>query len=247
MEAARLVLYRRVSSAEQAGEGLSLDAQKVRLEAYAVAHDAEVVGVETDAGVSGKVPPERRPGLARALAAVRRGEGDGIAVIKLDRLSRSTRDVLDLVDDSRRHGWRLVSVSEHLDTATAAGRLVVTVLAALAQMEREQVGERTREALLQVARQGRVRSGRVPFGYRTRANPESVCAVAGDRSPLLEHEPEQRVLSRMLHLRAEGLGARRIARQLNDEGLGSPRTRRPWRPSAVQKILVTAARRANAA
>ena len=109
------------------------------------------------------------------------------------------------------------------------------------------MGKRTREALLQVAREGRVRSGRVPFGYRTRANPESVRAVAGDRSLLVEHEPEQRVLRRMLDMRMAGLGARRIARQLNDGRRGNPRTGRPWRPSAIQKILDTAVRRADAA
>jgi DNA invertase Pin-like site-specific DNA recombinase len=74
-------------------------------------------------------------------------------VLKLDRLSRSTRDVLDLVGETGRDGWRLVSVSEHLDTATAAGRLVVTVLAALSQMEREQVAERTSFALDAIARE----------------------------------------------------------------------------------------------
>lgn len=70
------------------------------------------------------------------------GEADGLPVLKLDRLSRSTRDVLDLVDESRRQGWRLVSVSENLDTGTAAGRLVLTVLAALSEMERKQIGDR---------------------------------------------------------------------------------------------------------
>jgi DNA invertase Pin-like site-specific DNA recombinase len=230
-----------VSTEEQAREGVSLAAQKARLEAYAVAHGAELVGIEADEGVSGKVVPESRPGLAGALAAVRSGAADGLLVLKLDRLSRSTRDVLDLVDECRRDGWRLISVSEHLDTATAAGRLVVTVLAALAEMEREQIGERTQVALGEVARQGRAYSHRTPFGWRTAAGSDR--AQRGDRSPLVPDLAEQRILARMLELEVQGLGARRIAAAMANEGLLNPRTGRPWTFGAVAGVLRTLERR----
>ena len=163
--------------------------------------------------------------------------------LKLDRLSRSTRDVLDLADLCQREGWRLCSVYEQLDTGTAGGRFVLTILSAIAQLEREQTSERTREAMDQLGREGRARSGRVPFGFRTEANPEAIQAVAGDRSRLVEHEAEQEVLRRMLALRREGLGARRIAGALNAQSEVNPRTGRAWRPSVVQKILTTAERR----
>jgi site-specific DNA recombinase len=156
-----------VSTEDQAREGVSLEAQRERLAAYATAHGLELVGVEVDAGISGKVAPSQRPGLARVLELVRNDAADGVVVLKLDRLSRSTRDVLDLVDECGRAGWRLVSVSEHLDTATAAGRLVLTVLAALSQMEREQVAERTCFAMDAIAREGRGRSRFTPYGWRT--------------------------------------------------------------------------------
>jgi DNA invertase Pin-like site-specific DNA recombinase len=90
-----------------------------------------LVAIETDNGASGSLAPSKRPGLARALARIRSGEADGLLALKLDRISRSTQDVLQLVDDSRRKGWRLVSVAEQLDTGSAAGRLVVTVLASI--------------------------------------------------------------------------------------------------------------------
>ena len=241
----RLVGYVRVSTEEQARDGLSLDAQRERLAAYAAAHRAALVSVEADNGLSGSISPERRPGLARALACVRRGETDGIVVCKLDRLSRTTRHVLDLFDMAHKGGWRIASVEESLDTQTAVGEFVVTLLASLAQMERKQVGERTREAMRQIAREGRVRSGCLPFGFRTEANPESTRAIAGDRSALVEHEEEQRLLHRMLGLRSRGLGARRIARAMNVGGQ-HPRTSRPWTPSAVQKLLGTADRRSGA-
>lgn len=240
-DSVRLVGYARVSTEEQARQGVSLDAQKHRLEAYAVAHGAELISVEMDEGVGGKVSAERRPGLAKALSAVRRGQADGLLVLKLDRLSRSTRDVLDLVDETRRDGWRLVAVSEHLDTATAAGRLVVTVLAALAEMEREQIGERTRFALEAIARDGRARSHRTPFGWRTATGSDR--PRRGDRTPLVPDPREQAILRRILELEGQGLGARRLARLLNDEGLWNRRTAREWSVGAVAGVLRTMERR----
>jgi len=238
----RLVGYIRVSTEEQARDGLSLDAQRERLDAFAAAHRAALVSIESDNGLSGSILPERRPALARALAIVRRGDADGIVVVKLDRLSRSTRHVLDLLDAAHKAGWRIVSVEEHLDTRTAVGEFTTTILAGLAQMERKLIGERTREAMRQIAREGRNRSGRIPFGYRTKANPDKTQAVAGDRTPLVKHSAEQQLLRRMLQLRRRGLGARRIARTLNNRG-HNPRTGRPWTPSAIQKLLATVDRR----
>lgn len=107
----RLVGYVRVSTDEQAAVGLSLDAQRVRISAYATALGYDLVKVEED-HLSGRLGPNRREGLARALDAVRSKEADGLVVFKLDRLSRKTMDVLELADDARRQRWRLLSVCE---------------------------------------------------------------------------------------------------------------------------------------
>ena len=228
----RLVGYCRVSTEEQAREGVSLDAQAERLEAFAAAHEYELVALEADAGVSGKVAPTDRPGMARALALVRSGEADGIVALKLDRLSRDTRDTLDLIEECDRHGWRLISVSESLDTGSAAGRMVVTVLAALSQMEREQIAERTTFALESIARQGRARSRFVPFGWRSAGG--GIENTSGDRREHVPHPVEQAALTRILRLRKKGLGARRIASTLKGP---NPRSGKPWNPSGVASIL----------
>jgi site-specific DNA recombinase len=233
--AMRLVGYVRVSTEEQATEGVSLDAQRERLAAYALAHNAELIAIESDEAVSGKVSPEKRSGLATALARIRSGEAEGLLVLKLDRLSRTTRDVLDLVDEAGARGWRLVSVSEHLDTGTAAGRLVLTVLAALSQMEREQVSERTRFALDAIGREGRGRSRRTPFGWQT-ADGESELKK-GDRRRLVECDEEQQQLAALLRARKRGLGARRIAASLNRRFKTNPRTAKPWSPELVASLL----------
>jgi DNA invertase Pin-like site-specific DNA recombinase len=241
---ARLVGYVRVSSEEQARHGISLAAQRDRIAAYATAMGLELVGIEEDGGVSGAAAPSQRPGLGRALAALRRGEAAGLVVLKLDRLSRSTRHTLDLVDDCQRRGWRLVSLSESLDTGSAAGRLVLTVLAALGQMEREQVGERTACALAQVAREGRIRSRIAPFGFRVIGG--GTTAIAGGENRLEEVEAEQVILRRIGELSDDGLGARRIAATLNAEGIQNPRTGGTWTHGNVGAVLRTAWRRANA-
>ena len=241
----RLVGYVRVSTAEQADGGLSLAAQRERLAAYATAQGFDLVAVEEDAGLSGGLPPTKRPGLARALAAVADGRAEGLAVVKLDRLSRSVPDTLDLVERSEREGWRLASVSEALDTGTAAGRMVLTILAALGQMEREQIGERTTAAMEQIVRDGRARSHRLPFGFRVEGSRATV-AKAGDRSQLVPEQTEQRILAQMLALHADGNGAHRIARTLNEGGTLNPRTRAPWSTGTVAAILRTVERRERA-
>lgn len=232
----KLIGYCRVSTEDQRVKGVSL-------RAYATAQEFEVVRIAEDRDVSGRIHPGKRPGLQQALSEVRRGEADGIVVLKLDRLSRVTRDVLDLVDSCQREDWRLVSVTESLDTGTASGKFVLTILAAISELERGQVAERTRIALEQIAIEGRARSRWLPFGYRTKANPRSIEAVAGDRSRLLPYEPEQRILRRMMELRRQGKGPRRIARVLNEAGLKHPRTGRIWSFNLVQGILRSAERR----
>lgn len=235
--------YLRVSLTDQAERGVSLPAQRERVQAWATAQGLDLVAVEEDRGASGGLAPHRRPGLTRALERVRSGEADGIVVVKLDRLSRSVRDTLDLIERSDREGWRLASVSENLDTGTATGRFVVTLLAALGEMERAQIGERTSTAMDHIAREGRARSRFLPFGFRQGAS-EATEAVAGDRSALVEDDAEQAILRRMLALRDEGNGAQRIAKALGNEGTPNPRTGRAWSTGTVAAILRTADRRA---
>lgn len=237
---ATFIGYARVSSRGQATNGISLATQRRRLNAYATAVGARLVGIETDVA-SGATPPAKRPGAAQALARVARGEATGLLVCSLDRLSRGVRDVLDLAESAQREGWRLASVGEHLDTATPHGRFALTLLAALSALERERLSARTKEAMVQIAREGRARSKRTPIGWRTADGETEV--QRGDRRPLVEHPDEQRVLHRIQRLRRRGLGARRIARALNEAGLVHPRSGQPWDPRRVHELLATLARR----
>jgi DNA invertase Pin-like site-specific DNA recombinase len=246
-EPQRLLGYVRCSTEEQAQSGLGMEAQRERIAAYVTAQGAHLAGIEADEGVSGTVAPDKRLGLSRALERVRAGEADGLVVMKLDRLSRRVRDALDLFDACEREGWRLVVMDMALDSATPTGRFACTMLAAVAELERNMAAERTQAALDELARQGRGRSRYLPFGLRSTAHPEAVELVKGDRSLLVEYAPESRILDRMLRLRdREGLGARRVAAKLDEAQVRNPRTGRPFYPALVARILGSFDRRAQA-
>lgn len=230
MTTPRVIGYCRVSSADQADNGISLDAQRHRLQAYCEAHGLVLARVEEDAGISAK-RTTNRPALQRALGALKKGDAAGLVAVKLDRLSRTTRDVLDLVARAEKEGWALHSLDERLDTSSSQGRFVVTVLAAIAQLEREQAAERTKAAMAELRRQGKRTSRHPPFGYR----------FDGDR--VVKVAREQKILRRMLTLQAEGAGCYRIASALNAEGVENPRTGRPWFYGTVRAIVTSARRR----
>ena len=124
----RVLGYVRVSTEEQAREGVSLDAQRHRIEAHAEAQGWELVGVEADNGISGK-RVANRPGLRRALNALRKGKADALLMVALDRLSRTTTDVLGLAARSAREGWALLCVNEQVETGSPEGEFLLTLKA----------------------------------------------------------------------------------------------------------------------
>jgi DNA invertase Pin-like site-specific DNA recombinase len=200
--------------------------------------DLELVAVDEDAGVSAK-SIQARPGLLRALARLDAGDADGILVVKLDRLTRSVRDLGDLVERYFAARFSLLSVSDSIDTRTASGRLVLNVLTSVAQWEREATGERTRDALSHLKTEG-VLVGGVPLGVRRTG------VVDHDGRQVIEQHPaEARTVRRIRELRNDGCSLRSIVATLRAEGHETKRGG-TWAPTTVKKILdraaVTAAR-----
>jgi len=218
----RVIAYCRVSTDEQASSGVSLQAQESKLRAYALAMDLELVRVESDAGVSAKTLD--RPALQRALASLSADEADALVVVKLDRLTRSVRDLADLLEQyfSADHG--LISLGESVDTRTAAGRLVLNVMTSVAQWEREAIGERTSNALQHMKSQGK-RVGAVPYGW----------TLAADAKSLTKDEFEQTVIARARELRATGASLRAIANTLASQGMKT-RSGRTFDPQQIARI-----------
>jgi DNA invertase Pin-like site-specific DNA recombinase len=188
----------------------------------ALVHGAELVAVIQEGGESAKTLD--RPGMQRVLAMVERRQVQAVIVAKLDRLTRSVRDLCELLELLERRGVALISVAESLDTSSAAGRLVINIMAAVSQWEREAIGERTRDALRHKRSQGE-RVGNIAFGYRLAADGKHVEPDAG----------EQTVLEEIRRLRGAGVSLRRIAAALNGRAL---RTRRgtAWRLEHVARI-----------
>ena len=216
--------YARVSTDEQAREGVSLEAQQSRIRAYCEAKELELMDTLVDDGISGKTLD--RPALRELLQRCERGEVGHVVVVKLDRLTRRTRDLLALVDDLflARH-IELHSVSESLDTSSPHGKFVLTLFGGLAQMERELIGERTRSALAFKRENGQPTS-HPPLGFRANGNRHRMVPVPA------ELETVHRILDRW---RTGGSYAG-IARELNQEGVASKRGGR-WHASTVRGIV----------
>jgi site-specific DNA recombinase len=213
--------YTRVSTEEQAREGVSLDAQKARIEAWATANETALIGFFEDAGISGS-KAENREGLQKAIgmACERRAI---LVVYSLSRLSRSTRDTLALAERLEKAGADLVSLSERIDTTSASGKMVFRMLAVLNEFERDQVSERT-SAILQHKKAGREVYSPIPYGF--------------DRNgkTLVPNQAEQEILTRILQLHSSGWSLNRIADHLNSDGIPAKRGGK-WFGSAVRSVL----------
>ena len=224
-EPTRVIGYVRVSTEQQADSGISLEAQQKKLDLYSQLHELALVQTIVDSGVSAKTL--ERPGLQRALALLQDGEADGLLVAKLDRLTRSVRDLGQLIDRyfGERRGHALLSVSEQIDTRSAGGRLVLNVLASVSQWEREAIGERTQTALQYLRSKGRCVSRFAPYGFTK--------TPAG---ALERVEDEQAVIDEANRLRRQGLSLRAVARRLWDAGHRSRRGT-PFGPGQVLQMV----------
>lgn len=159
----RVGIYIRVSTEEQAKEGYSIPAQRERLTAYVTSQGWEIADYYVDEGISAK--DMNRSELQRLLRDVRGGHIDVVLVYKLDRLTRSVLDLYRLLQEFDEYQVKFKSATEVYDTTTAIGRLFITLVAALAQWERENLGERTKFGKEEKARQGKRPGGKAPFGY----------------------------------------------------------------------------------
>lgn len=157
--------YVRVSTARQVEEGWSLGEQERRVRAYADSRGWQLVEVFVEAGVSGR--RDDRPELGRLLD--RLDELDVLVVPKLDRLGRSTAHLFRVLGRLDGAGVRFVSIDDAIDTSTASGKLLRTLLTGVAEFEVDRMSERIRDGMAARRRAGRWNGGRAPFGYRGEA------------------------------------------------------------------------------
>ena len=196
----KAVGYTRVSTEDQAREGISLENQVAKIRAYASINDLELLGIIRDEGASGK--NLEREGMTKLLDLVESGKVEAVIVYKLDRLSRKTLDTLSLIESFESKGIAFHSILEKVDTKSATGRFFLTIISALAQMERDLIAERTIDALAHKKQRGEW-TGRVPFGFM----------VVHKR--LVEDPDQINVIKKAKRMRRSGKSLREISNALN--------------------------------
>lgn len=201
----RVACYVRVSSDKQAEEGYSIDEQIDRLTAYCKAMDWRIVKIYTDAGYSGG--NMNRPALADLVGASQSRLIDAVVVYKLDRLSRSQRDTLTIIEGFLDNGVDFVSMTENFDTSTPFGKATIGILSVFAQLEREQIKERCSLGRAGRAKEGKYRGGGyVPIGYDY------------SNGSLVVNETEAAQIRELHRLYQQGESFRSIARIFSERG-----------------------------
>ena len=222
------ISYVRVSTNEQAEEGISLAAQTEAIRAYAAFKGMTLVHELSDRGVSAGKPLQEREGGRRLFDHASSPEVGAVIAYKLDRLFRDAADCLAVTKE-----WDELSVDLHLvdlggqpvDTSTAMGRFFLTIMAGVAEMERNLIRERTKAAMGHLSRQNK-RVGGIPYGYK----------LAADGRTLLQDPEEQRVIAYARALRQDGLSLRNVSAALLAEGMRS-RTGRPFDPQQIKRMI----------
>lgn len=158
-------LYMRVSTMEQATEGYSLQSQKRKLLAYCEAMNWNVCNIYSDEGISGS-SLEKRPAATQMLEDVKRGKIENVLIMKVDRLCRNTKDLLEIVDILKKYNVRLNAVDEKIDYTTDVGKMVLTMLGSFAEFERNRISSRMIDGRVQKVMNGvKSRGAKVLYGY----------------------------------------------------------------------------------
>lgn len=219
----KAVGYVRVSTTEQALEGISLDMQRAKVRSYADLEDMDLIEIVADEGISG-CNIKGRPGIQRVLKMVEHREVQAVIVFKLDRLARNTIEALEVSELMDRKGIALHSITEKLDTKSALGKFFFTLMASLAEMERMLIAERVRYAFERKREKGEPCSSNPPYGYKIVNN------------LLVPNAEEWEVIRRILYLHDQGITFYRITKLLSDEGLFNRRGR-PFDKNQIRNIV----------
>ena len=224
-EVRRVAGYVRVSTAYQKVSGLGLEAQRQKIEAMATVKGWPTPRIFADEGISGAKETADREQLRLLMEAIQAGEVDAVIVSSLDRLGRNARLLLVLAEEMQHYGVSLISCKESIDSATPSGKLVLTVLAAIAEFERQLAKERTVAALEVNDQRKGERGGRILFGYHR----------TGNGLVIVEHQAA--VIRTIFAQRKRSKSLREIASMLNDGGYTLPRSGVRWWASQVHDIL----------
>lgn len=202
----RCAIYRRVSTDMQVEEGVSLDNQLQRLKAFAESQGWTIVHEYIDEGISAK-NMDGRPGIQALIKGIQEKKFDVLLVYKLDRLVRKVKDLLELLLLMENHEVMFKSATEPFDTTTPAGKLFITMIAAMAEWERDTIAERVFDNLKHRAQEGNRNGGPAPYGYDY-----------DDKGNLVVNEEEAKWV-RFIYKKYQTMGSQNIAKALNKNGI----------------------------
>lgn len=241
----RLLGYVRVSSAAQQAHGHSLDDQPERLAAYCQAYGYQLVDVISEQVSARKVPLHKREGGAQLLARLEAGDADGVIVIKLDRLFRDLMDGLEYFRDALyprrrgragRGGAQVVSLSEHIDTSTAAGRHMLKFALLEADAEADRTSERTADAMRGLRKRGRV-YGHVPYGCVGHGGTWDAEQGRMVNQRLLHDPATWPIRETIVARRAGGDSLRKIRAWLAEQGIAAPSGGAKWSLQTISDLV----------
>ncbi|PEW95888.1 hypothetical protein CN446_15040 [Bacillus cereus] len=216
----RCAIYRRVSTDEQVEKGYSLENQKIRLESFATSQGWEVVGDYVDDGYSGK--DTNRPAFKKMFKDVEKF--DVILVYKLDRFTRSVKDLNEMLETIREHDIAFKSATESIDTTTATGRMILNMMGSTAQWERETISERIKDVIDKQREQGIWNGGITPYGYR---KTDGILSVQEDEAETV----------RFIFKNVIAYGYIKISKLLNEKGIPTAKGKGLWIAQSVRNIV----------
>ena len=206
-EGKKCILYPRVSTEMQV-EGYSLDGQKNSLKRFAEREEMQIVGIYEDAGKSGK-SIEGRPAFKRMLSDIQAGlDVDYILVYKLSRFGRNAADILNSLEFIQSYGVNLLCIEEGIDSSQTSGKLLISVLSAVAEIERENILEQTMNGRREKARQGKWNGGPAPYGYSLK---DDTLVIEEDEAEIV-----RTIFDKFVHT---NMGYTGIAKYLNLQGI----------------------------
>lgn len=220
-------IYLRVSTEEQAREGYSIRAQEEKLRSYATAKDWHIYNIYSDEGISGK-DIDGRPAVKQLLSDIASGKVNNVLVYKIDRLTRSTKNLIELVELFNNYQCAFNSLIESIDTASATGRMFLKIVGIFAEFERENLAERVRLGYERKAKEGYSTGAYIPsFGY-SREKGNKVQEVETEQAAIV-----RRIFTMYLH---DDYSLNEIARRLNAENIATKKGRK-WQNKTLKLLL----------
>lgn len=218
-------IYIRVSTEDQAKDGFSINAQRDKLTKYADLNDWEIYDYYVDDGISGK-NLDARPEVTRLISDIEKGKISNVLIYKLDRLTRSVRDLIYLIELFEKHNCTFNSQTEKIDTSNAVGRMFVKIIGIFAEFERENLAERVSFGYEQKTREGNYTNTNGVYGYDYIKNGKKY----------IINEEEKELVNKIFDLYINGLSYFRIAKKLNEEHFPTKRGGN-WATGTIKSII----------